>query len=198
MGAFMRNKYLLVPLIILIFVSTSCANNTSTNNQDRDLSIKPSETNNVTNSSKDVVNEDNSSYKQIETDLYLISIPSDFSYSYENEDPRTDTLIFKKDNKVIGGTIPYDCYTGEYSSILPPYAKAESSQKLTGFLNDTVWYVNVEVPPKGSFEVSTNSIKQTHIYYIFEETHSAFDLFFNTEDIDEKLILNIAKTFKNK
>jgi len=51
-------------------------------------------------------------------------------------------------------------------------------------------------PPAASGE--TTVTEQVHLFFIIKEKKIAYDLYFNTADVDEQTALNIAKSLKLK
>ena len=128
-----------------------------------------------------------------QTNLYQISIPKEWSV----EKLAGSMLAFKKENKKIGGLDILGYYPEQpISQLEPSHSEVIESKKLEGFFLEVVREKLKITPPAASGE--TTVTEQIHLFFIIKEKKIAYDLYFNTADVDEQTALNIAKTLKLK
>lgn len=188
----MRNQLFVIMLLLIsvIFFTNTCSINKGANvtSSGGNLSgqvgtTQPvNDSGNISNSKED---------KTIETVLYKLSIP----YYMEADKQLGDSLIFKKDNRNIGGLSLMLYYPGQpLSTVRPNHSTVLFSKKLPDFSYE-VWQENLELTQPAASNDKT-SLKQTHIYFVFGEQKLVCDLFFNIEDIEDETILHIARSFE--
>lgn len=129
--------------------------------------------------------------QNIHTDHYLISVPQDWTVEYL----LGYSLSFKKDNKIIGGLDILGYYPDQpISQLEPNHSEVIESKKLEGFFTEVLEEKLKITPPAASGII--NVTEQLHIFFIIKNRKRAYDLYFNTTDIEEQTFLNIAKSFK--
>ncbi|WP_438349449.1 hypothetical protein ACP8HI_01815 [Paenibacillus sp. FA6] len=129
----------------------------------------------------------------IQTDLYQLSLPEEWSI----EEMPFSSLSFKENGNVIGGLDPNVYYPDQpISQVLPNHSEVIESKKLEGFFTEVILKKLKRTPPAASGE--TTVLEQIHIYFIMKDKEMVYDLYFNTEYIDEQTALSIARSFNLK
>lgn len=130
--------------------------------------------------------------QEIRTQSYSISISKDWSY----EELETGTLYFKREDNEIGGLYiqPYYSETGDpVRGLLPNHSEIIESKMLDGFFTEAQEIKLTTSPPAAAGDISTED--WIYIFLIKDKT-TVYEIFFNTEFIDERDIIEIAKSFK--
>lgn len=130
----------------------------------------------------------------IETSAYSISVPDDWKVEKTNE----KTLSFKQKDVRIGGVDVLSYYPSEpISQLIPNHAEDTGLTKLEGFEMET-YSTKLTLTSPAASEKETQE-EQYHYYFVDPKNGKAYDMYFNTAHFhDEKIALQIAKTFKLK
>lgn len=133
------------------------------------------------------------SEQKIQTDIYQISLPKD----WEVEKLEGNMLLFKKDNEKIGGLDILGYHPDQpLSQLEPGHSEVVESKKLDGFFTE-VLQEKLKITPPAASGITTVT-EQLHLFFIMKDQKIAYDLYFNTDQVDEKTALTIAKSFKLK
>lgn len=135
-------------------------------------------------------NED--AFNRIINDNYSISIPKNWMC----EELETETLLFKIDDKDIGGLYVQPYYVDindQIKGLLPNHTEIIERKKLEGFLMEAEKIKLVITPPAASGII--DSEEWVYIFLIKNKT-DIYEIFFNTEFIDDDSIIKVAKSFK--
>lgn len=130
--------------------------------------------------------------QEIRTPYYSISIPKDWSY----EELETGTLYFMIEDKEVGGLYIQPYYSDTSDSVkglLPNHSEIIESKKLDGFFAEAHKIKIIISPPAASENMSTEN--WTYIFIVKDKT-TVYEMFFNTDFVDDGDILTIAKSFK--
>ncbi len=132
-------------------------------------------------------------WQNVQTELYQLSISKEWSA----EKQPGSSLIFKKDSNVIGGLDILAYYPDQpISQLQPNHSEIIESRKLEGFFTEVIQERLKITPPAASGETAVT--EQMYLFFIMKDKNMAYDLYFNTADVDEQTILSIAKSFKLK
>lgn len=135
----------------------------------------------------------NSNVKQIETELYTISVPDNFQVKHTIG----NMLEFYINNKNIGGLNALNYYPDQPEYQLDPnHSILVSTSKLKNMNYETLLKKYEISQPAASNDTTIKY--QTHIFFIFQDKKLSYDLFFYTPDINDNTILDIGKSFKIK
>jgi len=175
----MKRFFILLFSVIFLLSFTSCSNETKKLNTNPEQQLNQSQ---------------NTQLKQnIQTDLYQISIPKEWTA----EKLDGNMFAFKKENKKIGGLDIIGYYPEQpISQLEPNHSEVIESKTLEGFFTEVMKEKLKITPPAASGE--TTVTEQVHLFFIIKEKKIAYDLYFNTADVDEQTALNIAKSLKLK
>lgn len=134
-----------------------------------------------------------SEYQNVQTDLYQLSIPKEWSA----EKQPGSSLTFKKDSSIIGRLDILAYYPDQpISQLQPNHSEIIESRKLEGFFTEVIQERLKITPPAASGETAVT--EQMHLFFIMKEKNITYDLYFNTADVDEHTMLSIAKSFSLK
>lgn len=180
-------RWTIAAVIVLAVTGVFFLTNASSAKSPDNLNSKPVAADQITETKAD------RDVNQVETDLYILQIPGDWSKIGQPG----NTLIFKKGEKVIGGLEILTYYPGQpISQLFPNHSETVFTKKLEGFGTEALMASLKLSHPAASGD--TSIVEQTHIYFIVSEKSTAFDLYVNAGDVDEDTLLSIAKSFKLK
>lgn len=156
------------------------------------LKMKTSIEKDITEQSNHLIN------KNIQNDLYQVSVPNEWNEEIIIANGRpTHQLYFKKGQKEIGGIQILGYYPDEpISHIHPNHSSIIFSKKLDGFFTETLLTKLETTPPAASGDNTVTEM--IHIYFLLKDENIAYDIWFNSHDVDEQTVLEIAKSFQLK
>ena len=147
---------------------------------------------NINNKKGNIEQSDLNLEQEIRTPYYSISIPEDWSY----KELETGTLYFMIENEEVGGLYIQSYYSDNsdpLKRLLPNHSEIIESKKLDGFFTEAHKIKIIISPPAASKDIRTEN--WTYIFLIKDKT-TVYEVFLNTDLIDENDILTIAKSFK--
>lgn len=130
----------------------------------------------------------------VETDSYTVSIPDTFDVTKQLGGL---VVVFSKNGKTIGGldTLIYYADQPEYQ-LDPNHSLVVSSKKLQNMKYDVLEKKYEMYPPAASGDATKTDV--THLFFIFKDKKIAYDLYFDTSEVNDAAILDIGKSFNLK
>jgi bla regulator protein BlaR1 len=129
----------------------------------------------------------------IQTNLYQVSIPNNWTVK---ETPGY-SLLFSQENRELGGIKIVGYYPDQpISHLYPNHSETVYEKELDDFFTKGLQAKLKITPPAAGGEDWVK--EQIHIYILFKDENIAYDIWFDSNYIDEKKALTIAKSFELK
>lgn len=135
-----------------------------------------------------VVDGEISESKQL--DQYVVSTPEHWSIVSQPQ----SSMSFEENGKVVGGLDVTPYYPDQpLSQLRANHTEVIESHSLEGFFTEVIQERLQQTPPAASGD--TTVTETLHFYFIIKDKNKAYHLYFNAQDVDEQVALNIAKSF---
>lgn len=104
------------------------------------------------------------------------------------------SMSFEENGNVVGGIDVTPYYPDQpLSQLRSNHTEVIESHPLEGYFTEVIMEKIKQTPPAASGD--TTVTETLHFYFIIEDKNTAYNLFFNAQDVDEQTALSIANSF---
>ena len=180
----MKRTIMISLFAMIIAVISGCTDVSSTSTEVKDTPAGKSVVQHKKAVKTQTAEETDNTVKEVQLDHLKLNVSSKWDVELGS-----DSAAFSVDGKPVG-LIEGLPYAETVEALLPNQAIATNKQKLDGLAFEAY-----QVTTSTDAVQSTNN-EETHIYLFIEPKKEVYDLHFNANSVDEKTILQIARTAK--